>query len=302
MIAQAAPSGILAYAGSGAMLVSFLKTMRMAGMNEIARIRPDSELAAEFWGKGHSESCPVYDMHGHMGEWRGIYFPRPEAADMVRSMDSAGVKMLCFAHHAAMASPDIGNAPAVAAVRAFPDRLRAYLAVNPHYPDLLKRDLSEFDDMRDVFAGMKFHPTWHGVPLTDVRYEAALAFADERSLPVLVHAGASSPVTGPDLACRLAEQYGKVRFLLAHCFYDWDAAIRVAREHPNTYLDLTGVLGLRGLLELLCDGVGSERVLFGTDLPWFDPHHGIGALLSSTIAEEDIHNICHRNAEKLLGV
>ena len=26
-----------------------------------------SPLAREFWERGKSESCPIYDMHGHMG-------------------------------------------------------------------------------------------------------------------------------------------------------------------------------------------------------------------------------------------
>jgi predicted TIM-barrel fold metal-dependent hydrolase len=42
-------------------------------------------------------------------------------------------------------------------------------------------------------------------------------------------------------------------------------------------------------------------MLFGTDLPWFDPHQAIGALLSADITDEDRHNICHCNAEKLLS-
>jgi predicted TIM-barrel fold metal-dependent hydrolase len=57
----------------------------------------------------------------------------------------------------------------------------------------------------------------------------------------------------------------------------------------------------RGALEKLAGEAGSHRMLFGTDLPWFDPHQAIGALLSATISDEDRHNICHRNAERLLA-
>jgi predicted TIM-barrel fold metal-dependent hydrolase len=42
-------------------------------------------------------------------------------------------------------------------------------------------------------------------------------------------------------------------------------------------------------------------MLFGTDLPWFDPHQAVGALLSAHLDDEAIHNICHCNAEKLLA-
>ena len=50
----------------------------------------DSGLAADLWRDGRVETCPVYDMHGHMGPLATIYFPRCEPADMVRSMDEAG--------------------------------------------------------------------------------------------------------------------------------------------------------------------------------------------------------------------
>jgi len=45
-----------------------------------------------------------------------------------------------------------------------------------------------------------------------------------------------------------------------------------------------------------------ERLLFVTDLPWFDEQRGVGALLSMSISDEDVHNTCRRNAEELLGL
>ena len=75
---------------------------------------------------------------------------------------------------------------------------------------------------------------------------------------------------------------------------------RLLTFKPQTYLELTSVLFVRGVVERFCETVGSERVLYGTDLPWFSEHHAIGALLSEDITEDDRHNICHRNAEKLL--
>ena len=91
-----------------------------------------SALAAEFWENGKSASCPIYDMHGHMGAYHSIYFPRGETADMVRTMDEAGVRLLLFSHHAALNSPDLANRPSIEAVQRFPDRLRAYCTVNPN--------------------------------------------------------------------------------------------------------------------------------------------------------------------------
>ena len=45
----------------------------------------------------------------------------------------------------------------------------------------------------------------------------------------------------------------------------------------------------------------TARMLFGTDLPWFAQHRGIGAILSADISDADRHNMLHRNAERLLA-
>jgi len=101
---------------------------------------------------------------------------------------------------------------------------------------------------------------------------------------------------------QVAERYPRVRLLLGHsCHDEWDAAVELARDFANVYLELTAVFDDRGVLEKYVRQAGSERLLFGTDLPWFDPHHAVGALLSADISDEDRHNICHRNAERLLA-
>ena len=68
-----------------------------------------SPLAREFWEKGKSDSCPIYDMHGHMGAWAAIYFPRPTPQQMIGTMDECGVRMLVFSHHLALNVPNLGN-------------------------------------------------------------------------------------------------------------------------------------------------------------------------------------------------
>ena len=81
----------------------------------------------------------------------------------------------------------------------------------------------------------------------------------------------------------------------------WSEAIAIAREFPHVHLELTAVLDDRGPLELFCRAGLARQLLFGTDLPWFNPHHGIGSVLSAEIDDEARHDILHRNAEKLLA-
>lgn len=263
----------------------------------------DSPLAREFWEHGKSATCPIYDMHGHMGAYHSIYFPRAEAADMVRTMDEAGVRLLCFSHHVALNSPDLANQPSIAAVRQFPDRLRAYCMINPNYPEQIARDLADFDTLfPEVYIGFKFLSDYHKIPLTDPRYAPAWEVADARGLPVLAHTWGGSPYDGEDVVRAAAERYPNARFLLGHsCHGAWDAAVKLANDFPNIYLELTAVFDDRGVIEKFVNEAGSDRMLFGTDLPWFDPHHAVGVLLNAAITDDDRHNICHRNAERLLG-
>lgn len=264
-------------------------------------IRSDSKLAAEFWENGKSDSCPIIDMHGHMGPWHSIYFPRCEPAAMAHSMDIAGVKLLCFAHHASLFSPDFGNKPAIDAARAFPDHFRVYMAVNSQYPDAIHSDIKEYDKYADVYVGLKFLADYHQVALTDERYTEALEFAEARSLPILVHTWGGSPYDGAGVVRKVAGRYTKPKFLLAHSVCDhWDEACALAKDFPNVYLELTAVVARRGVIPYFVEKVGSEKLFYGTDLPWFDEHFYIGAVLSADITEDDRHNILHRNAEKLL--
>ncbi len=262
----------------------------------------DSQLASEFLEFGKSASCPIYDMHGHMGTFGPIFFPHAEAAAMIRSMDGCGVKNLVFSHHHALFAPDVGNRASLQAVRQYPDRLKAYCVINPHYPEAVRRDIESFEQNRDAYVGFKFLSDYHEVPVTDAGYRPAWEYANEHELLLLMHTWGKSIYDGAAVVREAVQHYPHVKLLLGHSIHDdWDEAVRLAHDFPNIFLELTAVFDDRGVIEKYVSEVGSQRMLFGTDLPWFDPHHAVGVLLSARISDEDRHNICHRNAEKLLA-
>ena len=151
--------------------------------------------------------------------------------------------------------------------------------------------------------GLKLLASYHGLPWDDVGFRGAWEFANERGLIVLGHTWGGSRIDGPEQVRKAAERYPDVRLLLGHCIHgDWGAAVDIAREFPNVYLELTAVPRYRGPIErFVAEGL-SRKLLFGTDIPWFDPHHAIGAILSAEISDDVRHDIFHRNAERLLGI
>lgn len=264
-------------------------------------MKKKSPLTEKFWKNRIVPDCPIYDMHGHMGSHYAIHFPQPDAASMVADCKRAGVKKLVFSHHAALFSPDFGNQPTIDAVRAYPETLKGYCAINPNYPEMTKRDVETFGEYKDVYVGFKFLADYHAVAITDAAYEPALKYADEHKLLVLLHTWGDSAFDGQDVVREVAEKYGNAKILLGHsCHGRWDEAIRLAKDFPNVYLELTAVVDEQGILEQFVEALGSEQIIYGTDFPWFSQFYYIGAVLGADITDEDRHNIFHRNAEKLL--
>ena len=265
-------------------------------------MKPKSSLLDAFFARGKVADCPVYDMHGHMGPFYGAHFPQCRTEDMVAAMDLAGVAMLVFCHHSALMSPDRGNADNIAAVRRFPRKLRAYCGVNPNYPKAIRQSVETFDRFRDVFVGFKMLADYHRYPITDARYQPAWEKANDERLLVLLHTWGGSPFDGPGLVRQVAGKYPGATLLLGHsCHSEWDQATALVKDFPNVYLELCAVVDERGILERFVEKVGSERLVFGTDFPWFNHHYYIGGVLGAGLSDEDCRNILSRNARRLLA-
>lgn len=260
-------------------------------------------LAEKFWQHGNA-GFPIYDMHGHMGSHNAIYFKRAEAAEMVAHLLRAGIRRLVFSHHHVLFSAAFRNQQVWEICRSFPDTLRMYVGINPHYPEIIKEDLAQFEQWRPYAVGLKILAGYHLINVTDQRYEYALQFANERRLPVLFHTwgGRGGYNDGPSMLT-LAQKYPGITFFIGHSLFgDWEYTEKIIKETPdNCYLELTAIPGELGYIERMVELVGSTRIIYGTDMPWFDEFQGLGGVLSAKISDTDIKNILCDNVERLLG-
>jgi hypothetical protein len=264
-------------------------------------VKNPSPLTQQYLAEGKVADCPVIDCHGHYGPYQGIYFPNGTPEAMVGTIDRAGVRLVISSGHAALVDQARGNAEFAEVIARFPTRFRGYLALNPNYPEELKGELARFDDLGG-FVGLKFLSDYHRYPITGESYRPAMEFAQHRGLPILMHTWGGSGYDSPQLVADLAARWPTVPLLMGHSGHgDWAATIKTAQEHGNVWLELCAAYAVRGVIDRFVREVGSERILFGTDLPWFDPHYGIGCVLMARISDEDRRNILYRNAERLFG-
>lgn len=151
-----------------------------------------------------------------------------------------------------------------------PGRISGYVAVNPNYTE---HAIAEIE--RGVAGGMIGVKLAASRRADDPLLDPVCAAAARHRLPVLHHVWqhrrrewpGQEASDGVEL-CRLAARHPTVSFLLAHIGGggDWLHTLRVARGHPNVYLDLSGSGVDGGMLDAALRAVGAERLVWGADV------------------------------------
>ena len=261
----------------------------------------DSPIAREFLDTGRCSSCGVVDLHAHYGHYQGIYMPNHTPESMLATMDRCGVETVVTAGHTALVDPALGNEEIISISERYPGRWYAYLTYNPHYPGVGRAQMDGYDRFRTL-VGLKLHPSHHECALTDDAFRPALEFASARQLLVLTHTWGGSAYDGPDLLALVAERYPEAIFLAGHSGHgEFRRCMQVARDYANVYLELTAAYAVRGLIEDMVDRVGAHKIIFGCDLPWFDPHYAIGCVVMAHISDDARRAILRENGLRLLA-
>ncbi len=120
--------------------------------------------------------------------------------------------------------------------------------------------------LRRGARGIKLHPRAERFTLDHPEVRELFELADERSLPLLIHAGRGIPALGEHVV-RLAARFPNAPVILAHagvCDLAW--IWRAARELPNLLFDSSWWIpaDLSALMQLVPPG----QILFASDAPY----------------------------------
>ncbi len=155
-------------------------------------------------------------------------------------------------------------------------------------------------------SGIKFHSDLQEMPLDSPRLRTMLRLlvASEVShLPVYLHTGnfpIYRPLNSPWASAlpRLLNEFPTITFVCGHAGWDTPrAALKAALTHPNLYLE-TSWQPPR-LIRRLCDKLGPERLLFGSDYPLFSQRRALRNVRTA-LTDEEFALVTAENARHLL--
>jgi uncharacterized protein len=185
----------------------------------------------------------------------------------VRLLDESGIDrcflftlagLYGFNDHRA-ANDEVGEA-----ARQYPERFVPFCTAFPNQDaDAAAQEIKRCLEIG--FKGVKFHPWLQSFPANSAYLYPALDVCARFRAPVLFHTG-TPPYSQPFQVMEQARRFPAVPFIIGHfgkiMFLD---AVRSAELCPNVYLETSGAQ-VADLIYAI-ERIGTDRILFGTDLP-----------------------------------
>ena len=178
-----------------------------------------------------------------------------------------------------------------------------YCAVNPNYTDHALRQIDLGFDAGMI--GVKLAASRRA---DDVLLDPIAERAGESGLPILHHVWHHRTREWPGQEAsdtlelsRLASRHPNVQFIVAHIGGggDWAHTIRVVREVPNLWVDLSGSGVDTDMMDQLISELGATRILFGSDITMGTGWGKLRYLETRGLSDADLERIRAGNARKI---
>lgn len=154
--------------------------------------------------------------------------------------------------------------------------------------------------------GIKLHPDTQAVNADDPRLMDIYEIAQAKNVPLVIHTGDYRyDYSHPRRIKNILRSFPNLRVSAAHfggwSIFDMGTDLLV---HENCFVDTSSsfqFVGVRHAKELI-NLYGSDRVMFGSDFPMWDPAKELSLLRECGFSQEDFEKITWHNAERFIGI
>ena len=256
----------------------------------------------------------MIDSNAYVGEWPFRRLPHSQPANLLRKMDALGIEMAVVSRLENVFFKDllVGNRELHAIAQAHPDRFMPAYTINPAYPGWDEDLQICLDDLGA--RNLRLHPNYHQYELLGRENLRLLEIARERNLLVMIAIGLEDVrhhhalVRVPDVAAgdiaQTVNAFPQVRFLVTGGRFGEVASIwRGVDKRENLFVENSRVQGPIHDVAKLCDIIGPDQVLFGSNSPLH--YHESAKLSIETEAQVSAavkRKLLHDNAARLFHV
>lgn len=238
-----------------------------------------------------------FDAHTHTGANDPDSFGST-AQELLDALAMVDGRAVCFTMHEPDGYPD-ANDRVIAEAEAAGGRLVPFCRLDPEAGAVAEAERC----LERGARGIKLHPRAERFTLDHPEIDRLFALANERRLPILVHAGRGIPALGKH-AYELTGRYPDVRLILAHAgVSDLAWLWRHADERPNLLYDTSWwtAADFFALFSLVPPG----RILMASDAPYGTPVTGVlfatRCALQVGLSQEQLECVASRQLERVLA-
>lgn len=159
--------------------------------------------------------------------------------------------------------------------------------------------------MESGLVGIKLHPDTQAVDMDDPRLMRVYEIAQAKKLPMIIHCGDYRyDFSHPRRMKRILNDFPDLVVDAAH-FGGWsifDLAVEYL-ENERCFMDMSSSIAFIGLRRTkeLTDLYGTDRIMFGSDFPMWNPADELDAFLTAGFSDKELENLLCNNAMRFLG-
>ena len=182
----------------------------------------------------------------------------------------------------------------------------AFGSVYPDAPDAL----CELDRIADMgLKGIKLHPEYQNFQVDDEKMRPIYKRISELGLIVLFHAGQDYGFA-PPYRCMPENLKNALKWLdttvVAAHWGGCGCGMEVKEQlcGLDLYFDTSFGYGIapRDVFKGILDKHGTDKILFGTDMPWHNPDMEKRLIATMDLSDEELDKIYYKNAKRILNI
>lgn len=231
----------------------------------------------------------------------------PSVETTLRAMDEAGVEIAFLSAWYGPQGSLVTNEEVAAFIKQAPDRFRGLASANLHDPMDAVRTLKRVVD-RETFVGVRMVPWLWGLPPNHRLYYPIYTTCVELGVPFCTQIGHTGPLKSSETGRLIPYledvmlEFPELIVVGGHVGFPWiEELISMTIKFPTFFVD-TSAYAVHRLPQSFVDylkGVGSSRVMFGTNWPMLSPGQCLKHLDKLELTPEQEQAFLYGNAERV---